>query len=110
MAKEVDKRCIAAIHRLNKQKMGKLKFKDFAALKTFGIDKFSRAKLEILLEALPPEAMQAVEAGFPEDDSEKERISALRWMARGLEADRAIRKVKTDCEIRNNAIGARTSY
>ena len=111
MAKEVSKRCLNGINRINSTKENKLKFKDFAGLKTGGIDKYSRAKAEVLEEELPKETVDFLRGEFPTDtDSEKEYVSALRWAARGLLPNHAARKVKTDCEIANNAIGVNKSW
>lgn len=48
----VNPRCASAINRLISKSMNKLKFKDFAALKTYGMDGYSR--LSIHQPSLPP--------------------------------------------------------
>ena len=95
----VNKKCYDAISRLNKAKPNKLKFKFFAELKTYGMDRFSRMKKEKLVELLPENEVAYAEQAFEE---EKAQLTCLRWMARGLEPELSVRKVKTDLEIQNN--------
>lgn len=71
-------------------------------LKTGGHDSFSRMKREQLMELLAPSVVEIVQK---EEMEEKMTLSCLRWIARGLEVQKAIRKVKTDKEIENNARG-----
>ena len=99
----VNPRCAKAIKSLNERNVSKLRFKDFAALKTFGIDGFSRMKKETLAEHIGVDAVETVNA---ELDDDKLRLAAYRWVARVLKLQHAIRKVKTDAEIANNAKGA----
>lgn len=95
----VNKECEEAIRRLNGRNSKKLNFKDFASLKTYGTDSFSRMKLDKLLEVVSKDDVDAIETTF---DDEKVQLTALRWIARGLKTELAIRKIKTDLEIRNN--------
>ncbi|GAB6552849.1 hypothetical protein bcgnr5378_06080 [Bacillus cereus] len=97
--KGVNQKCESQIRRLNKTDVGKLKFKDFAGLKTFGLDGFSRAKYEKLMEIVEDEDMKMIEQAFAD---EKLVVNALRWTARGLAVGHAVRKVKTDLEIQQN--------
>lgn len=76
-----------------------MKFKDFAALKTLGRDKVSSMKEPQLVEHLPADDVAHIRDTF---DAKIDQISAMRWQVRGLCCDLAIRKVKTDIEIRNN--------
>ena len=97
--KGVNKRCQQQIESLNKRKLEKLKFKDFANLKTFGMDSFSRMKYEKLAEIIEEPHLQTVEQSF---EDEKQRLTAMRWLGRGLKVEHAVRKVKTDLEIQAN--------
>ena len=97
----VNPRCAAAIKRISSRSMNKLKFKDFAALKTYGMDGFSRMKEDKLKECIGPEAFSTIDAALDNDL----KLSAYRCVARGLKPDYAIRKVKTDAEIAANAHG-----
>lgn len=85
--------------------MESLRFRDFARLKS-GRDKFSAMRLPELLALVVPsaETLAALTAQFPE---ETDQAKVLRWMARGLSADKAMRKVATDLEITANAVDAR---
>ena len=103
----VNPRCASAIHQLNERKESKLKFKDFANLKTYGMDGFSRLKENSLKELIGEEAVKKVSSELADD--EKMRLTAYKWIARGLKPNLAIRKVKTDAEISANAHG-RYSY
>ena len=78
------------IEEMNNTPMGKLKFKDFLRLKTAGIDGFSRMKKEKLEKLLAKEDSERIEGELEE---EKLRLSAKRWIARGLDVSKAIRKV-----------------
>lgn len=97
--KGVNQKCENQIKRLNQTDMGKLKFRDFAGLKTYGIDGFSRVKYEKLAELVEDKDVKTIEQSF---DDEKLVVNTLRWVARGLIIEHAIRKVKTDLEIQQN--------
>lgn len=93
----------SGIQRLNRLK-GKIKFKEFAKLKTGGFDEFSRlslAKLTLIIPALVIEEVQheAQQWHWTKQDN----ISCLRWIARGLKPMLAKRKVNVDREIKKNA-------
>lgn len=76
-------------------------FRDFQALKTHGMDKYSAMKKDTLMEYSKAVNMEKqLEAAFPK---EAHRLSAIRWMLRGLSPDDAIHKVKVDAEIADNA-------
>ena len=77
-----------------------LGFKDFAKLKS-GRDSFSGMKLPQLQDALPVDDWPSVVAAFIQDESAK--ASCCRWILRGLDCDKAIRKVRTDMEISEKA-------
>jgi len=91
--------CAKAIQRINASKPGKLKFRDFAALKTYGRDKVSSMKIDVLKDIVSEEEMEQIKGSV----DEKDVITVLRWMKRGLHMDHAIHKVKVDREIANNA-------
>jgi ribonuclease HI len=74
-------------------------FKSFAGLKVGGMDAYSRIKIDDLKKQAGANATTLVRKEFPQD--ELHQASALRWMLRGLAADLAIRKVKTDIELGN---------
>jgi len=97
--KGVNKRCQRQIESLNKRKVEKLKFKDFANLKTYGMDDFSRMKYEKLADIVEEPNLQTIEQSF---EDEKQRLITLRWVGRGLKVKHAVRKVKTDLEIQAN--------
>ena len=58
-------------------------------------------KLPDLLSNFVPAAVNAIIDAFPGDPDNQAK--ALRWVLRGLLPDRAIRKVKTDLEVSENA-------
>ena len=91
------------IAHINKTPMPTLKFGDFRSLKS-GRDQFSRIKLPALQEAVGPEVVAAVEVAFEAEDL---HAKCYRWCLRGLDTDKAIRKVKTDAEVSENARQAR---
>lgn len=98
----VNKKCQQSIERLYSKKASKRSFKDYMNLKTYGIDKFSRMKLDKLKDLLREKDIELAKATF---DDEKLVLSTLRWCCRGLMIDDAIRKVKTDLEVANNIRG-----
>ena len=77
-----------------------LGFKDFAKLKS-GRDSFSGMKLPQLQDSLSVDDWRSVVAAFMQDDSAQ--ASCCRWILRGLDCDKAIRKVRTDLEISEKA-------
>lgn len=72
-------------------------FKNFAQLRTGGLDSFSRKKMNELSDEAGKKAVEIVKKEFPH--STKDQASALRWMLRGLSTDLAVQKVKVDVEI-----------
>lgn len=96
----IDKRCKERIDRLNQLKAPG--FKDFMHLKTFGRDKVSSMKREALVEVLSEPQVVAIEEALT---GEKNRLTAFRWVVRGLKPELAIRKVLTDIEVGNNIQG-----
>lgn len=71
-------------------------FRDFAGLRTGGIDAFSKIPISTLQERAGSQAVTLVKEAF---DDEKAQATALRWALRGLGVKRAIRKVQVDAEI-----------
>ena len=92
--------CKEAIERFYKSK-GKKSFRDYLNLKTFGIDKFSRMKLDKLT-GLVDNNNNNIDKAQQELGDEKLVLNVLRWNCRGLRIDDAIRKVKTDLEVAKN--------
>lgn len=81
------------------------RFKEFADLKTGGIDGYSRTKIEKLTEYVIVRFgeesvtwLEEVTGGFDTDYGK----TALRWVSRGLPPDMALKKVSVDMEIRAN--------
>lgn len=95
----VNPRTKAIVEQINALSMGRLKFKDFKNLKVDGIDGYSRMKKEKLEVIITKEDSERVDDEFEE---ERLRLSVKRWVARGLEIEKAIRKIKTDEEVRMN--------
>lgn len=98
---QINSKCAAGIlHFRNTKK----KFKDFAALKTFGQDFWSRKKIDFMLQDDPngEDLLQYLEQVFGEGSPDI--IKAVRWYKRGLSADDAAHKVKVDNEIAANAM------
>jgi hypothetical protein len=71
-------------------------FRDFAGLRTGGIDAFSKIPISTLEERAGSAAVALVKRAL---DDEKAQATALRWALRGLGVQRAIRKVQVDAEI-----------
>lgn len=87
----------ALIHVL-RTPMESLRFQDFMRLKVGGRDEFSGLGLDRLRQ-LVPDHLKVADA--IQDDAAI--ASCLRWMLRGLPLDKAIRKVRTDLEVAENA-------
>ena len=98
---QINERCAAGILRLRNSEK---KFKDFAALKTFGQDFWSRKKIDFMLQDDPnrDDLLQYLEQIFGEGSPDITK--AVRWYKRGLSADDAAHKVKVDKEIAANAM------
>ncbi|MHA2500608.1 MAG: hypothetical protein ACXAEL_13660, partial [Candidatus Hodarchaeales archaeon] len=92
--------CQKGIRRLNSKRPGQLRFKNFMNLKTGGRDAFSRLKHTQLEALIPSSALKMI---FQEEMDESMTLSCLRWVARGLKPQLAIRKVKIDREVQENA-------
>jgi hypothetical protein len=82
--------CAIAIENL--LRMEKPKFPDFVALKTYGNDKYSTMNWDQLQQYINEKTIAIVE----QFEDEANILSALRWVARGLPAYYAIRKVRAD--------------
>lgn len=89
----------------------KARFKDYAALRTEGKDGYSKSKAEDLIGYVSIRHGSSAAKwlldviGGPETDYGR---SALRWSARGLPPDMALKKVSVDAEITANALKARS--
>ncbi len=79
--------------------MSNLSFRDFASLKVGGRDRFTPLKLAELQTLVSDSDI--VDAALDHDESAV--ASCLRWMLRGLPIEKAIRKVRTDLEIAQQA-------
>jgi hypothetical protein len=77
-----------------------LSFGDFAKLKS-GRDSYSGMKMPQLKDAVSVMDQRSIAEAFPQNDSAQ--ASCLRWMLRGLDCQKAIRKVRTDLEISERA-------
>lgn len=91
--------CLAGINAVN-SKRSPLAFKDFKVLKTGGLDDWSQVQLADLVDMCGRDIEECVRTHLKE---EADVISCLKWYARGLRIDFAIRKVLVDAEIRKNA-------
>lgn len=91
--------CAKSILELKKKR--KHSFKDYVALKTSGLDFWSRKKKEQLIfdNESGSELWNSILQYLPE---EKEALSALRWYMRGLSLEEAIRKELVQKEIAGN--------
>lgn len=81
------------------EKRKKAKFKDYINLKS-GFDEFSKIKKNDLFAKFPKYILNEIKISLI---TEKEQLSALRWICRGLPQEMAIHKVKVDMEISKNA-------
>lgn len=97
--------CARAIRQF--YKMGDHSFRDYKALKTDGIDGFSRAGFVKLGAFVTEPALEAIRGFFPD---EKDALPAARWHARGLTVKDSIRKVLVDKEISENSMNSRRKY
>jgi ribonuclease HI len=88
------------IERIENTPMESLSFKDFLQLKS-GRDRFSKMKLADLKTAVSHSDCQSVSSVFADDP--KAEATCLRWILRGLTAEKAIRKIKTDAEVASKA-------
>ncbi len=75
-------------------------FKAYTALRTGGIDSWSRKKKEDLVEKTSEEEWNLVSSFFTD---EKQVLTCMRWRCRGLGLHDAIRKVEVDQEVAQNA-------
>ncbi|MBX9790525.1 MAG: hypothetical protein K2Y37_16520 [Pirellulales bacterium] len=91
------------IENLNSSPIETLRFSDFAGLKS-GRDEFSPLSLEQLRERVTAIDVEKVSESFPDL---KSQANCLRWILRGLDTDKAIRKVKTDAEVSANSAYSR---
>lgn len=90
--------CVRALWHFSK--ISKPSFKDFAALRTGGMDAFSRMPVADMEECIGEEDTKFIRTRV---NQEKDYASALRWKMRGLSADDAAHKVNVDREISENA-------
>jgi hypothetical protein len=91
--------CRQGINRLNSKKNHR--FKDFSQLKVGGRDDFSRMKLNELNQLISQNDVDDII--IQNEWTESEKLSCLRWIARGLKKHLAIRKIETNRIIEQNA-------
>ena len=98
---QVNPECAKAI--LTFAKASRITFKTYAAIKTGGIDYWSRKTRKAMSEYLnnADQLWEILQSYFPE---EKEALTAMRWYMRGLPVKDCIRKVLVDQEISYNCI------
>lgn len=98
---QVNPDCAKAI--LTFAKSPRITFKTYAAIKTGGIDYWSRKTRKAMSEYLSnaDQLWEILSSYFPE---EKEALTAMRWYMRGLPVKDCIRKVLVDQEISYNCI------
>lgn len=85
---------LAAIARLNQNPAPG--FKDFAGLRTGGVDACSKLKPAAMQERAGSVAVARITTAL---DDPKAQATALRWVLRGLGVQRAIQKVQVDADI-----------
>lgn len=101
-----NKECRKAIKAFySKSKHG---FKDFAKLKTYGLDCYSRLKKDDLDKYVQDNSLEVIKETF--EDDEKAYCAAVRWCMRGLIGDDAVHKVLVDKEISENASRKRENF
>lgn len=79
-------------------------FRDYAKLKTGGIDLVSKLQLGYFQEHFPKEIFETIKKYF---SNPKDVLAVFRWYYRGLPLKDAIRKRYVDLEIAKNAISGR---
>lgn len=79
-------------------------FRDYAKLKTGGIDLVSKLQLGYFQEHFPKEIFETIKKYF---SSPKDVLAVLRWYYRGLPLKDAIRKRYVDLKIAKNTISGR---
>ena len=95
----VNPACAKKIAWLNSKPSSKLRFRDFAGLKTYGRDKVSSMKWGDLKDQLPADQLKKLTVKIGQERT----LQVLRWVKRGLNPDHAVHKVKVDMEIAQNA-------
>ena len=81
--------------------MDRLSFGDFAKLKS-GRDEFSKIKFGALFAQMNGDDRKMISDAIAR---EADQAKAMRWVLRGLTAEKAIRKVKTDLQITAKVVG-----
>jgi hypothetical protein len=84
------------LDRVKNSPMGSLSFSHFAKLKS-GFDDYSAMKLPALQKAISEAEQRTVTEAFVDD--EKSQAACIRWMLRGLDCAKAVRKIRVDLEI-----------
>ena len=89
------------IRDINATPLDKLSEDELLVLAVGALDNVSRLKGDSLRKLISVEDAEAIEAEF-EEKPRWWRDGAMRWVCRGLEVRRAIRKVKADMEYNND--------
>ncbi len=90
---------LSEIQYLNATPMASLRFKHLRDLKV-GRDNFSEIRIDTLRSMISRQHVDVIESTFA---NPKYQVTCMRWVLRGLEIDKAIRKVSTDNEVGTNA-------
>jgi hypothetical protein len=94
-----------SIDEINDTPIQDLRFRDFRNLKVpGGRDEYSVLRHEALRGRVGSGEAKEVDMTFSDP---RDQTVCYRWILRGLDLPKAIRKVKTDLEIASNAIGSR---
>lgn len=96
---DVHESCARAI--LDFYRENKHSFRSYVALKTGGIDAWSRKKADFIEERAGTEVLRYARDFFGD---EKQALSCAKWRCRGLALEDAVRKVLVDAEVTENAI------
>ena len=89
--------CEEQIRRLNENPS--VRFKDYVQLTTRGLDDISSLKKDILMKIISHSDFEEISMIFEDD---KSKLTAMRWVARGLSVLHSINKVLADKEVALN--------
>ena len=89
--------CRVQIERLNQNQS--VRFKDYVQLTTCGLDDISVLKQDKLVQMISKSDLKEITMTFHDD---KSKLTAMRWVARGLHVLHSINKVLADKEVALN--------
>lgn len=92
------------IEYINSTPMELLKFRDFKNLKVGSKDAYSKLGYDALIVKVPVAELKEIQEHLSGDVKAIEQC--IRWILRGLNYNKAIRKVKTDLEITMNYLNS----